>query len=216
VYSLEFLRQAWIVLFLFFERHSKRETAPATAHAESKYKLAKRLAECALEMHPDKTRIVYCKDSNRSGQYPITKFDFLGYTFRPRVAKNHRQHKLFVSFAPAVSSKALTAMRQTTRKWNIRNRTDLNLTEIARLYNPVLRGWLQYYGHFYPSAMNPVLRHFNQTLVGWAMRKFKRLQGRRTRTGYFIAAVAKRQPHLFVQGALPVLADGMLTGQGQT
>lgn len=160
--------------------------------------LAKRLAECALEMHPDKTRIVYCKDSNRSGQYPITKFDFLGYTFRPRVAKNHRQHKLFVSFAPAVSSKALTAMRQTTRKWNIRNRTDLNLTEIARLYNPVLRGWLQYYGHFYPSAMNPVLRHFNQTLVGWAMRKFKRLQGRRTRTGYFIAAVAKRQPHLFV------------------
>lgn len=160
--------------------------------------LANRLAECGLEMHPDKTRIVYCKDSNRGGKYQNTKFDFLGYTFRPRSAKNLGQDKLFVSFAPAVSSKALTAMRQTTRQWNIRNRADLGLTQIARMFNPVLRGWLNYYGRFHASAMDPVLRHFDLTLIAWAMRKYKKLKGRKTRAAKLLAAVAKRQPHLFV------------------
>lgn len=167
------------------------------AHA-IKATLAHRLAECGLEMHPDKTRIVYCKDTNRAGQYLNTKFDFLGYTFRPRVVKNRKHNKLFVGFTPAVSSKALKAMRQTTRKWNLRNRTDLGLTEIARMFNPVLRGWLQYYGRFNLSAMNPVWRHFNQTLIAWAMKKFKKLKGHRTRAGLFIEGIAKRQPHLLV------------------
>ncbi|MDA8308522.1 MAG: reverse transcriptase [Deltaproteobacteria bacterium] len=156
------------------------------------------LAECGLQMHPDKTGIVYCKDSNRRGKYPNTKFDFLEYTFRPRSAKNLRQDKLFVSFAPAVSSKALTAMRQTARQWNIRNRADLGLTQISRMFNPVLRGWLNYYGRFHPSAMNPVLRHFDLTLIAWAMRKYKKLKGRKTRAGNFLAAVAKREPHLLI------------------
>lgn len=160
--------------------------------------LANRLAECNLQMHPDKTRIVYCKDSNRGGKYPNTKFDFLGYTFRPRSAKNLRQDKLFVSFAPAVSSKALTVMRQTTRRWNIRNRADLGLTQIARMFNPVLRGWLNYYGRFHPSAMDPILRHFDLTLIAWAMRKYKKLKGRKTRAANLLAAVAKREPRLFV------------------
>lgn len=160
--------------------------------------LAHRFAECGLEMHRDKTRIVYCKDSNRKGQYANTKFDFLGYTFRPRVAKNRKYNKLFVGFTPAVSSKALKTMRQTTRKWNLRNRTDLGLTEIARMFNPVLRGWLQYYGRFNLSAMNPVWRHFNQTLIAWAMKKFGKLKGHKTRAGLFIEGIAKRQPHLLV------------------
>ena len=174
--------------------HCKTEREAQTIKAE----LAKRLTECGLEMHPDKTRIVYCKDSNRRGEYPNKKFDFLGYTFRPRSAKNPRQNKLFVSFAPAVSSKALTDMRQTTRKWNLRNRSALGLTEIARMFNPVLRGWLNYYGRFYPSAMNPILRHFDLTLIAWAMRKYKKLQGHKTRAGNLLAGVAKREPHLFV------------------
>jgi RNA-directed DNA polymerase len=170
--------------------------------------LAERLRECGLEMHPDKTRIVYCKDSNRRGGYPNTKFDFLGYTFRPRSAKNHTQNKLFASFAPAVGTKALTAMRQTVRKWNIRNRTDLGLTEIARWANPVLRGWLNYYGCFHSSAMNSVWRHFNRTLMAWAMRKYRKLKRRKTAAGHFLAAVAKRDPHLFVhwKGMTGVLA----------
>ena len=160
--------------------------------------LAARLAECGLEMHPDKTRIVYCKDGSRRGKYPNIQFDFLGYTFRPRLVKNRKRNSMFVSFTPAVSTKAAIAMRQTTRKWNFRNRSELSLQDIARMYNPVLRGWLAYYGRFQPSAMYPVLRHFNMTLVAWAMRKFRRLKGHKTRACIFIEGIVKRQPYLFV------------------
>jgi len=160
--------------------------------------LAARLAECGLELHPEKTKIVYCKDGSRKGQYPNTQFDFLGYTFRPRVVKNRKRNSLFVSFTPAVSTTALKAMRQTTRKWNFRNRTDLSLVDISRIYNPILRGWLQYYGRFCPSALYPMLRHFNRTLVAWAMRKYRRLKGHKTRASRFIEGIVKRQPWRFV------------------
>jgi len=160
--------------------------------------LAARLAECHLELHPLKTRIVYCKDSNRRGDYPTTKFDFLGYTFRPRSVMNSKRNCLFVGFTPAVSSSALKAMRQHTRRRNFRNMTHLSLDDIARLHNPVLRGWLEYYGRFNPSAMKPVLTHFNLTLRAWAMRKYRRLKGRKKKAGRFIEAIAKRQPSLFV------------------
>lgn len=157
-----------------------------------------RFAECHLEMHPDKTQIVYCKDGSRTGQYPITKFDFLGYTFRRRVVKNRTRNSLFVSFTPAASSKALKSMRETTRRLNYRNRTDLSLRDIARLHNPILRGWIAYYGRFYPSALYPIYRHFNKTLVAWAMRKYRRLKGHKTRASRFLEGIAERQPFLFV------------------
>jgi RNA-directed DNA polymerase len=163
--------------------------------------LTARFAECGLELHPDKTRIVYCKDGSRRGKYPNTKFDFLGYTFRPRVVKNRRRDSVFVSFTPAVSSTALKAMRETTRRRNFRNRSHLSLEDIARLYNPVLRGWLEYYGRFCPSAMYPVLRHFNKTLVAWAQRKYLRLRRHKTRAGRFIEDISLRQPRLFVHWA---------------
>lgn len=160
--------------------------------------LEARLRECGLELHPDKTRIVYCKDGSRKGMYPNAKFDFLGYTFRPRLVKNRMRGNLFVSFTPAVSAAALTDMRQRTRRWNFRNRSDLSLQDIARLSNPVLRGWLEYYGRFCPSGMYPVLGHFNKTLVAWARRKYRRLQRHKTRAGLFIESISERQPHLFV------------------
>jgi RNA-directed DNA polymerase len=160
--------------------------------------LTARFAECGLELHPDKTRIVYCKDGSRKGKYPNTKFDFLGYCFRPRIVRNRKCNSIFVNFTPAVASAALTHMRQTTRKWNFRNRSDLNLEDIARMYNPILRGWMQYYGRFCPSAMSPVFRHFDKTLEAWAQRKYKRLRRHKTRTGRFIEDIAKRQPELFV------------------
>jgi len=160
--------------------------------------LTARFAECGLELHPDKTRIVYCKDGSRKGRYPNTQFDFLGYTFRPRAVKNRKRNSMFVSFTPAVSSRALKAMRQETRRRRFRNRSDLSLEDISRVYNPVLRGWLEYYGRFCPSAMYPVLRHFNKTLVAWARRKYRRLQRHKTRAGLFMERISKRQPHLFV------------------
>lgn len=105
--------------------------------------LDKRLAECKLEMHPEKTKIVYCKDSNRKGEYSNWKFDFLRYTFRKRLVKNNRG-ELFVSFTTAVAAKAAKSMRQTIRKRNLRNKTDLELKEISKLFNPILRGWMEY------------------------------------------------------------------------
>jgi RNA-directed DNA polymerase len=157
-----------------------------------------RLAECGLEMHPDKSKIVYCKDGSRREKYPTTKFDFLGYTFRPRTVKNRKRNSIFVSFAPAVSSKALRDMRQTTRLWNFRNRAELSLEDIAHMFNPILRGWLEYYGRYHPSAMYPVLRHFNMTLVAWAMQKYKRFKGHKTRAAIFIEKISEKQPGLFI------------------
>ncbi len=157
-----------------------------------------RFAQCALQMHPDKTKIVYCKDGSRKKKYPVTQFDFLGYTFRPRAVKNSKRNSMFVSFTPAVSNKAVKAMRETTRKLNFRNRTQLSLADISRLHNPVLRGWLEYYGKFSRSAMYPVFRHFNKTLVAWAMKKYRRLKGHKIRASMFLEQLAETQPYLFV------------------
>jgi len=160
--------------------------------------LGERFTECHLEMHPEKTKIAYCKDSSRRKDYPITEFDFLGYTFRARKALNRKRKSLFINFTPAVSNSAVKAMRQRTRKLNYRNRTELSLAEISQYYNPVLRGWLTYYGKFSRSAMYPVFRHFNKTLVAWAMKKYKKLKGHKIRAGRFIEQIARREPHLFV------------------
>jgi len=157
--------------------------------------LEERFSECGLELHPKKTKIVYCKDDRRTGDYQHTSFDFLGYTFRPRSVKNQKQGTLFVGFTPAVSKSALKAMRSEIR-W-FRRRSDLSLSEIARLLNPKLRGWMAYYGRYYPSAMYAVWRHFNTTLVAWAMQKFKSLRRRKTQAGRFLERIAQRDPRLF-------------------
>jgi len=159
--------------------------------------LEQRFEECGLELHPEKTKIVYCKDGSRKGRYPETSFDFLGYTFRPRLVKNRQRNSIFVSFSPAVSQTAMNSMRSRIRRSNIRNRSDLGLDAIARWFNPILRGWLEYYGCYQPSAMYPVLRHFNHTLVAWARRKYKRLQRHKTRAGQFLESISARDPHLF-------------------
>lgn len=164
--------------------------------------LGARFAQCKLEMHPDKTKIVYCKDRDRKNSYPVTQFDFLGYTFRPRMAKDSKRNILFVNFTPAVSSKAVKSMRQATRKRNFRNLTDLSLADIARQYNPVLRGWLKYYGKFCRSAMYPVFRHFNKTLVAWARKKYRRFKWHKTRACMFLEQLAKKQPHVFLHWQL--------------
>ena len=157
-----------------------------------------RFEVCGLQMHPDKTKIVYCKDGKRQGTYPNQQFDFLGYTFRPRVVKNRTNNNRFVGFTPAVSNKALKAMRETTRKMNYRNRSEWSLEDISKRHNPILRGWLAYYGRYRPSAMDAIFRHFNQTLVAWAMKKYKRLKNQKIRAMRFIRQLSEKVPHLFV------------------
>jgi len=160
--------------------------------------LQARLAECHLEMHPTKTRIVYCRDGKRRGTYPNIKFDFLGYCFRPRLVRRSRDNAMFCSFAPAVSPSALKSMRAKVRQLRFRRRTDLSLAEIAHRINPLLRGWINYYGHYAPSALAPLLRHVNQMLVGWAMRKFRRFKAHKIRASRFLQMLSQRNAGLFV------------------
>jgi hypothetical protein len=159
--------------------------------------LAARLAECQLEMHPDKTKIVYCKDGRRRGSYPSTQFEFLGYCFRPRGAMN-RKHKMFTGFGPQVSASSLKAMRRKIRELRIRRRTHIRLADIAREINPILQGWLNYYGRYSPSAMHSVWKYVNATLIAWAMRKYKRYNGRKIQAGQMIGSIAIKRRKLFV------------------
>ncbi len=158
--------------------------------------LDQRFRVCGLELHPEKTKIAYCKDSNRRKDFSITAFDFLGYTFRGRSSKNNTG-ELFVSFSPAVSKNALKSMRKLIRRSNLRNRADRSLEELARSFNPVLRGWINYYGRYCPSALYPFFRYFNQSLVAWALRKYKRFRRRKTRAGQYLERIAEINPHLF-------------------
>jgi len=149
-------------------------------------------------MHPTKTKIVYCKDEQRKGTYPNIQFDFLRYCFRPRLVRRSRDNALFWRFNPAVSASALKAMRATIRELDLRRRTHVSMGEIARQINPLLRGWIEYYGRYARSALYPLLRYVNLTLLAWAMRKFKRFKARKVRASQSLQRLARENANLFV------------------
>jgi len=163
--------------------------------------LTLRFKECGLELHPDKTKIIYCKDDNRKKDYPNKSFDFLGYTFRARSCRNRKHEILFMNFTPAVSKTAMKSMRAKVRKDNVRRRTDLSLSEIAKWYNPILNGWLNYYGRYTIAELEAVMRHFDQALVSWAMAKYLKLTNRKIRAWKFLERIKERQPRLFAHWA---------------
>jgi RNA-directed DNA polymerase len=166
--------------------------------------IRRRFTQCGLELHPVKTRIVYCKDDDRPREYEHVAFDFLGYTFQPRRAKN-RWGKFFVSFLPAMSAKAAKRVRQTIREWRMAStRNNQRLEDLARHINPVVRGWLQYYGRFYRSKCVQVLRHLNEALAAWARRKYKRFRRRERASMHWLGRIAQRDPKLFVLWQLGV------------
>jgi group II intron reverse transcriptase/maturase len=167
-----------------------------------KAKLQARLAECHLEMHPTKTKVVYCKDGKRKDKYPTVKFDFLGYCFRPRLVRRFRDNSLFCGFNPAVSPSAMKAMREAIRDLNIGHQTQRSLQDIAQQFNPLLRGWVEYYGRYAPSALYPLLRYVNQTLLAWVMRKFKRFKGHKIQASQFLQRLATERVGLFVHWQL--------------
>ncbi len=160
-----------------------------------------RLSQCKLGLHPEKTKIVYCKDSNREGTYENEKFDFLGYTLRPRLSKN-RWNRYFVNFASAVSDKAAKSMRSVIRSWGIHLMSDKAIEDLSRIFNPVLQGWINYYGQFYKSALYPIFDQLNCSLKRWAMRKYKKLRGRKRRAHHWLGRIARRQPGLFAHWRL--------------
>ncbi len=158
--------------------------------------IAARMEECQLELHPEKTKIVYCKDDDRRGSYPNEKFDFLGYTFRPRRSKNWKG-KYFINFTPAVSDKAARAIRARIRGWKLHLRSDKSIDDLSRMFNPIIRGWLQYYGRYYRSALYPILRPLDRSLARWASRKYKKLRRHRRRASHWIRRISRRDPGLF-------------------
>ena len=171
-------------------------------------RLEMRFAQCGLTLHPDKTKVVYCKDDDRRGEYPDQKFDFLGYTFRPRLSR--RWNGFGVSFSPAVSGKALKSIRQTVRHWTLHQRSDKTLTDLARMFNNHIRGWINYYGRFYKSMLYPLLRRINEHLVRWASRKYKRLHRREQRE--LLAKASRRSPRTFAHWRIGLRPAGWTTG----
>ena len=161
----------------------------------------KRLNQCGLELHPEKTKIVCCKNTSRRENYPNGKFDFLGYTFRLRLSKS-RHGEFFVNFLPAVSNEAAKSIRKTIRSWRLHRMTDKSIKDLAHMFNPIIRGWVNYYGQFYKSALRPVLNQLNGSLQRWAIRKYKKLRRRKRRAFYWLGRIAKQIPYLFAHWRL--------------
>lgn len=165
--------------------------------------LQERLKACGLEMHRDKTRIVYCKDEDRNKSYPHVSFDFLGYTFRSRKSRN-RQGKFFTGFLPAVSNKAGKAIREKIREWKLSARSGSDINTLAAEVNPVLRGWINYYGHYYKSELQDVLKYLNLILKKWARQKYKKLHSHKTKASKWLVTLYQRAPYLFAHWRIGV------------
>ena len=166
-----------------------------------------RFLQRGLELHAAKTRIVYCKDDDRPGSADSVKFDFLGYTFQPRRAKN-RWGKHFVSFLPAMSARAAKTVRATIRNWRLAStRNNQRLEDLAQLVNPVVRGWMNYYGRFYRSKCVQILRHLNEALAAWVRRKYTKFRRRERASMYWLGRIARRDRTLFAHWAMGVVPE---------
>jgi RNA-directed DNA polymerase len=157
--------------------------------------LADRMVEVGLRLHPDKTKIVYCKDRQRRGSYPLTSFTFLGFTFQPREARRPGG-KPFLAFTPAVSPQAMAKMGREVRRWRVHLRTGLDVDELANWVNPIVAGWMNYYGRFHRSRLYPLLQRINTYLMRWAGRKYQRLRSYRRFTAWW-SGIIDRDPGLF-------------------
>ena len=174
--------------------------------------IAKRLGTLGLELHPVKTKIVYCKDANRRGDFEHTSFDFLGYTFRGRLAKGRRGY--FTGFNPAITAKARKAKGKQIRDWHLNRRSSADLSSLAREINPQVQGWINYYGAFYRSELCFLAWRINEHLARWAMRKFKRFRGKYAKAMAWLQKVYQYKPGLFAHWQLIAFTQGRTVGAG--
>lgn len=190
-----------------FERYADDAVIHCVSLAQARYVLEAvrmRLKDKGLELHPDKTRIVYCKDDRRGGDHDPCAFDFLGYTFRPRSAKG-QEGNLFVGFLPAMSDKAKRRIREVIRGWRLTTVMNAkSLEDVAALINPAVRGWVAYYGRFYRSECLDMLGYLNLVLARWARRKFKRFHRNWMAAYRWLAGVFHRQHALFYHWSLGI------------
>lgn len=183
-----------------FARYADDAVVHCRSEAEAKRLLAsidERLKECKLELHSEKSGIVYCKRSSRGLDYPQVCFTFLGFTFRPRGSKG-RDGRVDMNFLPAVSAAAVKRMKQTIREWQVSRQTSVSLNVLAKRYNATLRGWLNYYGLFYKTALRAVFGHLDRLLVRWVRRKYRTLARHPRRAKRWLDQMVRRQPRLFV------------------
>ena len=178
---LHYAFDAWMVReypTIRFERY----VDDAVVHCVSKSQaitvaraIADRMVEVGLQLHPDKTKIVYCKDENRRLDHEHTEFTFLGFTFRTRAARR-KNGTVFASFLPAISKDALNKISGEVRRWQLHHWTGHSFGEVAKRINPIVRGWIQYYGSYYRSVLIPLLQRINAYLMRWIRRKYRRLR----------------------------------------
>jgi len=219
-YGLHYVFDKWMAVHepkLLFARYADDAVVhcPTLGEAERlQVVLEQRFQECHLELHPEKSKVVCCKGECTLGRLSGNKFEFLGYEFRLRTAVN-RQGRKYVRFLPAISPMAAKSIRREIRSWKLQNRSDKSLDDLSRMFSAKLRGWINYYGHFYKSALYPTFYNLNRKLVKWATREFKKLRRRPRRAHYWLGGVAKRQPNLFahwqVLGLKPAIG---ITGAG--
>ncbi len=160
-------------------------------------RIEKRLAEFKLELHPEKTKEVYCKKENRKGGHPMTKFDFLGFEFRPRSVVAKKSGKHFLGYTPAISPKSLKKIYQETRSLKLHLKSGHTLEDLAELINPMMRGWMNYYGSYCKSALDVVFRRLNWILNKWATKKYKRLRKSKRLAWKWLKRIMKKEPTLF-------------------
>lgn len=187
-----------------FERYCDDVVVHCRSREQAEYvreAIGRRLKECQLELHPDKTRIVYCKDGRRRGSHEHTRFEFLGYEFRVRRVKS-REGRYFDGFNPAISPAQAKRLRREMRLWRLCRWTTKTLRQLAGWVNPKVQGWVNYYGHIYRSALLPLLRNLNEHLARWARRKYKRLSNSRDRAYRLLRRVHRQEPTLFAHWRL--------------
>ena len=183
---------------VMFERYVDDAVVHCVSERQARTVLAAigtRMEQVGLRLHPDKTRIVYCQDGRRRASYEHTEFTYLGFTFRQRKARA-RNGRQFNSFLPAISKNALKKISAEVQSWRLYNRTGRDLIDIARDINPIVRGWMQYYGKFYRSRMYPLLSRINAYLVRWIRKKYQRLQARKKAMECW-RGITERYPRMF-------------------
>ena len=173
--------------------------------------IGKRFAKCGLEIHPDKSGIIYCKDKNRKGDYKRISFDFLGFTFQPRRCVNGKGI-VHPNFLPAISQTSRKSINQEIRAWHIQLKNDKSLADLSKMFNPILQGWSNYYGRFYPSAMCVVWKHLNTYLARWVRRKYKRFAWHKRRSYQYLNRLAQAKPYLFTHWKLGVFPGSKVVG----
>jgi group II intron reverse transcriptase/maturase len=190
-----------------FERYADDAICHCRSEAQARVlqdALTGRLAECKLTLHPEKTKIVYCKDVNRRGDHPHIRFDFLGFEFRARkIMWKARKGRIFAhSFQPAASPKALVRIGREIRRWALHHRSDKSLEELARMYNPTIRGWIAYYSHFYKTQLRPTLKRIDAYVIRWARRKYKRMVHQTKGGRDWFDRLRRKTPKLFAHWSL--------------